>query len=308
MKYLDKAGVQRLWQAVTTRIDASPSGGGAMASWFDLNNVADSYDCGGEADIAAFLNATLNTAVRQQMYHLATLKPLTVTVGAYEWSDRDASYTRRAAADVHINFPDGSRLTAPGVTFTRADYSGLLLVRLGTPTSCIDTGLTQDYSYEFRVQGCVPSSNQGVLVGAFTSTTDRTELRLLGSSNKAQHMWYANNVIDSAVSKINYRNLFFYTQNGDGITFAQGATTYNQTYANTQKSGAGAAKICLLNNSDGGNYGYGHLASAEIRDGAGTVLRHFEPRYVEGELVMVDTANGNQIYRPNTGGLVEATA
>ena len=97
-----------------------------------------------------------------------------------------------------------------------------------------------------------------------------------------------------------------YVQNRDGVTFTQGETTYEYPWAGTQ-SGGGNAAIWLLNDAVNSTYGNGVLAEAEILDENGVTLRHFKPWRLNNEVVLVDVANGNQVYRPSAGALVEVT-
>lgn len=282
-----------------------PGGGPSLASWHELVGIEDGYDMETATDIEEFLAGRLNLNPSSGLYSVVRHKPLTLSVGPYAWSEPDAYHLRTADADVGVVFPDGSRLTKP-VRFTTFDTSGILLLK-GEGGAYIDTGLTLDYSYEFRAEGCAPPDKAGVLIGAYTANTERTTLRVLGASNKAQCMWPGNQEAASTTSGINYRVPFSYAQNATGTTFRQGAKIYTRDYAGTAE-GLGSAPILLFNEQHPGNYGNGMLAWAEIRDGGGNVLRRFEPRNVEGEWVMADTANGGQIYRPAVGRLVEVTA
>lgn len=278
-----------------------------LASWHTLSGIAASYNTGTETDIAAYLTGQLNlSGTSPYSGGVVQIKPLALTVGDYTWTEPDSGYIRRATADVSICFPDGSRLTRPGVVFTCYDDSGVVLVRGETGAEYIDTGLIMDYGYEFRAEGCATLGNQAVLLGAFASTSERTTLRLLGASNKVQHMWPGLVEATSAASGIDCRRLFSYVQNSTGATLTQGETTYTVSRSGTS-SGTGTAKILLFNESVGGSYGHGILSWAEIRDNTGNVLRHFEPRKLGDEWVLVDTAHDNQVYRPTSGTLIEVT-
>ena len=309
MKYLDKAGLQRLWAAIQAR------GGASMASWHELM-LADSYDTGASAwgedpDLGAWLTSALGLA-SGEIYSVARPKGLVVTVGEHTWTTPDADHTRTTTADVTVTFPDGSSLTKAGVTFsnyTRPNARAAAACLAGTPSGDvrsnmgIDTGLTLDYGYEFRVTGYTPGTYSSALLGALVNTSTRTTFRLLGGSNYAQHMWPSNKELRG--TGINFRAMCSYVQNKDGATITQGETVYEYPSAGTQ-SGTNDAKIILFNETlgEGQNYN-GVLVEAEIRDGAGNVLRHFEPWWIDGELVIIDTANSNQIYRPVSGGLAE---
>lgn len=286
------------------RLAAPPA---PLAAWHTISGIAASYDTGTEPDIAAYLTGQLNlSGVSPYSGGVVQIKPLTITVGDYTWTEPDSGYIRRAIADVSVRFPDGSCLTRHGVVFSRYDDSGVVLVRGETGAEYIDTGLTMNYGYEFRAEGCAILGNQAVLLGAFASTSERTTLRLLGAGNKVQHMWPGLGEATSAASGIDFRRLFAYVQNSTGATLTQGETTYTVSRSGTS-SGTGTAKILLFNEAAGGSYGHGILSWAEIRDNNGNVLRHFEPRKFGDEWVLVDTAHDNQVYRPASGKLIEVT-
>lgn len=178
---------------------------------------------------------------------------------------------------------------------------------LETKTAYIDTGLTMDYGYRFRAVGRVPEGSMGVLLGAYTSNSERTSMRLMGGGNMFQHMWPGLTQITYADTGLTPRELFEYTQDKDGVTIIQNGQTVTRTVAGTQ-SGTGAAAIHLLQESGGTTRGYGILCEAQIWDAGGNLLRDFRPWFLNGEIVIVDEAHDNQVYRPSEGGLIEVTA
>lgn len=178
---------------------------------------------------------------------------------------------------------------------------------LETKSAYIDTGLTQDYSYKFRAVGRTPEGLASVLLGAYTANDDRTTMRLMGGGNSFQHMWPGLTQITFDNTGLTPREIFEYTQDKDGVIITQNGQTHTATVAGTQ-SGVGAAAIHLLQESGGTSRGNGILREAQIWDANGTLLRDFRPWYLDGEIVIVDVANGNQIYRPSSGGLLEVEA
>ena len=178
---------------------------------------------------------------------------------------------------------------------------------LETTSAHIDTGLTMDYGYKFRAVGRTPEGLASVLLGAYTSNSERTTLRMMGGGNAIQHMWPGNTQLAYADTGITPREIFEYVQDKDGVTITQGELTHTATVAGTQ-SGTGAAAIHLLQESNDTTRGNGILREAQIWDADGALLRDFHPWYLNGEVVMLDEANDNQIYRPSAGGLVEVTA
>lgn len=172
-------------------------------------------------------------------------------------------------------------------------------------SAAVDTGLTMDYSYRFRAVGWTPEGRGSVLLGAFTSTSERTTMRLLGGGNNIQHMWPGNTQMGFSSTGITPRALLEYTQDARGVTLVQGDLIHTVTVAGTQ-TGTGEAQICLLNEKIGGSQGFGVFCEAQIWDGDGVLLRDFHPHYLDGEIVIVDETD-NTIYRPSAGSLVEVS-
>lgn len=214
--------------------------------------------------------------------------------GSYQWSELQPDDHYYAEVPVRILFPDDSELTKT-VLFIRSESIG---VKLSSQSNYIDTGLTLDYSYEFEARGYA-LNGQAVLVDAFANTSNRTTLRILGTSNKIQFMWPANNEYTYSDTGIDFTKPFTYIQKYNSLTLTQDATTYTANIGNSKSSGTGSGPIRILNSAAGG-FGYGVLYYAIIRDSNGNVLRHFKPQYIENnELVLVDIANDNTVYRPN---------
>lgn len=301
MKFLDYSGVQRLWAAMRDRT--------AEAAKYQLT-VAREYDMGAQTDIAAYV-AGWSSKAALVYGGIATTKPAIVTVSDYAWTGPTADIRQTATADVTVTFHDGSSLTAQGVRFI-TDYSApgrVYAARLADGAGPIDTGLTMDYSYRFTVSGYAPEGKAGVLVGAYTSNAERTTLRILGGANKIQAMWPANREYQggSQDGDIDFRRMFYYRQDGSEIYVRQGGLDAGGNNSNWLTTGTGAAKIYLFDESEAGTYRYGILHEARIYDGAGNILRYFQPVKQNNEIVIVDIANGNQVYRPTVGTLKEVT-
>lgn len=287
---------------IVTIASAGPPGGG-LASWHELA-LADEYDTGEspegtEPDLTAFMAATLTAPLWYGADWLRPKAPV-ITVGPHTWSgDR----LRRTTAEVTVTFADGSTLTRTAAFVNHINSDGpLFAVRLEDATAHVDTGLTMNFGYTFRARGRTPIGRQAALVSAYTSTSARTTLRLLGGGNYFQHQWPNNREVRD--SGIDARAMLSYVQNRNGVTLTQGETVYEYSWAGTQ-SGTGDAAIRLLNDASNNTYGNGVLAEAEILDENGVTLRHFKPWMLNEEVVLVDVANGNQVYRPSAGALVE---
>lgn len=300
MKFLDYSGVQRLWAAMKDHT--------AEAAKYQPN-VAREYDMGAQTDIAAYVAGWSKAA---PVYGgIATTKPAIVTVSDYAWTGPTADYRQTATADVIVTFPDGSSLTARGVRFI-SDYSApgrVYAARLADGAGPIDTGLTMDYSYTFAAAGCVPEGLTGVLLGAYTSNSERTTLRILGGSNKVQAMWPGVYEIQSTGlnTGLNVREMFSYRLGGGSVEVTQPERFSGEhNDSNWQTIGAGSEKIYLFNESESGTFRNGILREARIYDKDGNVLRFFQPVMLDGgEIVIVDVANNYQVYRPTVGTLEE---
>ena len=299
MKFLDYSGVQRLWAAMKDHT--------AEAAKYQPT-VASEYDMGAQTDIAAYV---AGWGEANSIYPIAKAKPATVTVGDYTWAGPTADIRQTATADVTITFYDGSSLTAQGVRFI-TDYSPpgrVYAARLADGAGPIDTGLTMDYSYRFTASGYAPEGKAGVLVGAYTSNAERTTLRILGGANKIQAMWPANREYQGGSwdGDIDFRRMFYYSQDGSYVHMRQGGFDTGEDSINWLATGTGAAKIYLFDESEAGTFRHGILHEARIYDGAGNILRYFQPVKQNNEIVIVDIANGNQVYRPTVGTLEEVT-
>ena len=295
-KFLAKTSSGYEWR------DAS-GGGSATSSIANLFEVSlpDYIFINGATDVQKYLNDNYSSPLL--LYQAASLKPLSFVCGSYQWGDLQSDGIYYAEVPVHVVFPDNSELTKT-VLFGRSDeYLG---VKLSSAASYIDTGLTLDYSYEFEARGNTQSNSQAVLIDCFGSLNVRTTLRILGSLNKVQFMWPNNNEYTYSSTGIDFTKPFTYIQKYNSLILTQGQTTDREIITDSKSSGTGNVKILLLNStSNSYSYGNGVLYNAIIRDSNGNVLRHFKPQYIENnELVLVDVANDNTVYRPNTGTLL----
>lgn len=272
----------------------------SIANLFELN-LPDSIYINRAIDVQQYLNDNYSSPLAN-LYQYASLKPLRFVCDEYHWGELQPDDHHYAEVTVHVLFPDNSELTKT-ILFSRSD--SIIGVRLSSTGAYIDTGLTLDFSYEFEARGYVLNS-QAVLIDAFASTSARTALRILGSSNKVQFMWPNNNEYTYATTGIDFSRLFTYIQKYNSLTLTQDATTYTASISNSTASGTDSAKVLLLNSSANSfSYGNGVIYYAIIRDSNGNVLRHFKPQYTEdNELVLVDVAHDNTVYRPSWGELL----
>lgn len=310
---LDYAGVQRLWSKIKSYVDGKAD----LASWHVLE-LADTYNTGGTDNIEAYLRNTLPLAsMKYYGSDMIKLKPLDVQVGAYTWATGSDPNTDEATADVSIVFPDGSMLSKQNVHFVRPNrVNGRVYAARPEGKAYVDTGLTMDYSYEFEVEGYVNAGNgqQAVLMGALSNNSHRTTLRVFGGSNKIQVCWPSMNEVTSSSAGIDFTSMFKYdikpnlnTGRIDVGIHKESNGDYSTDF-DLEVTGASDASILLFNETPDADYSRGILREAIIRDSNGNTLRQFQPWYLDGEIVMVDVANNNQVYRPAKGVLVEVTA
>lgn len=268
----------------------------SMANLFELN-LPDSIYIKSEVDVQQYLNDNFSSPL-VNLYQYVSLKPLRFVCDSYQWGELQSDGHYYAEVPVRVLFPDNSELTKT-ILFSRSEYA--LGVKLSATFGRIDTGLSLDYSYEFEARGYT-LNGQAVLVDAFIDTSRRTTLRILGKSNKIQFMWPNLNEITYSDTGIDFTKPFTYIQKSNSLILKQDSITYTANIDNSSSSGMDSAGIYLLNSADNSNFGNGVLYYAIIRDSNGNVLRHFKPQYIENnELVLVDVANDNTVYRPNRG-------
>lgn len=288
-----------------------PIGGGGgptptgckLSDVLNINFDAD-YDTGRYMDIQEFLNDTLPLEPILDEAGFISLKPLTVTVGDYQWSEPDEYGVIRTSADVTVRFPDGSTVTQTLNFYRLAE--GKLPVKLSNVSSYINTGLNMDYSYTFEGECYVSPNTQGVLIDSFIETGSRTSLRMLGSSRKFQHMWTSNKEFTN--TGIDFNKPFNLKVSAENLEIRQGNVVFTTVITGSRTSGTAINPITLMNSSSDYTFGNTIMLNAKIKDSNGTVLRDFVAEYINNELVIVDKANNDTIYRPVAGGLVDMSS
>lgn len=172
----------------------------------------------------------------------------------------------------------------------------------------IDTGLTLDGSYTFEATGYTLEGKQSVLVGAFTSTSLRTTLRMLGVKHSLQASWPYNNEMGYDLTGISCREMFTYRISASSLYLQQGNLIFAKSLDKSSNTQQSSAPILLFNETPNGDFNNGVLSEAKIWDSRNALLRHFQAyRLYEGnEYVMVDRANNDKIYRPVKGSFTEA--
>lgn len=295
-----------------------------MASWF-APNFQNEYYLGDDTDIAAFASSNFGKP-SSSLWNTVRALPLDVTVGPYQWDGPNNDGRGQALVNVSLTFPDGSVLTKENVKFTN-NYSvenRVYAVRLGEGATFVDTGLTLNFGYCFEATGYIEEGIQGTLIGAYSSNSLRTTIRILGGANKAQLCWPnitelpAANIGCDGDPTFSYRRMCKivvsgrYARGKSYNWFIEGRGEVGQycgdvgTNANWQGSGTDSAKIYLLNEQPNNTYRNAILREAKIYDGSDILIRQFQGANINGEIVIVDAVTGN-IYRPDAGTLVEVT-
>ena len=272
------------------------AGGGGVAALFDYA-TNDPIDMQGAQDIAAFMSGYLNLPGMATPVGTSNLgyKVPTVSIGAYTWTEPDAEGNKTATADVTIAFADGSTLTKTLNFKTGQSYR--VYAARSTDGAYIDTGLTLNYAYKFRATGFLPGTNMGVFIGSLSSNTARTTARLLGSSQKLQHMWPGNTEytaaqIGGAIAfslgeefAVQYSATEFLVWNESGVRYI--ATVSGKTETGTEN-----VPILLFDETVGGSYKNAVIRNARIYDENGYEVRNYWPMMLNNEIVYVDTTIG----------------
>ena len=291
---------------------------------------------GQESDPLDVVNAdlNLNSFPTQVGSSQIWYKQPTAEVGPIAWSGVVDDYNSESGtANVGVIFADGSKIVQQA-RFTRFLPGGRIYgVAWDTNNpGYIDTGLTLNYGYRFKARGYTKAGGMmGVLIGAFSSTTERTQARQLGSSNKFQVQWAAGSDVMQETSGIDVNKEFEYTLGANYFNVKQGAVEYTQTTFSSHKTSGtnSGVPILLLNESKTGtSYVNGIGCEWVIYDtDHTTILRHMIPYHLANdEIVILDVngltkeniddiiANGDssafasRIHRPGAGTLVEVDA
>lgn len=310
---------------------------GNMASMFELEMSV--YDLGRNwetADAAAIVANDLNLpgfAVPVGTSKVKWIAP-TVEVGTITWSDNVDQYNKEpGTATVTVTFSDGSKIIREA-TFSRSLPGGRIygVAWADGDPGYIDTGLTLNYGYRFKARGLTKAGGvMGVLMGCFYSTSQRTQVRQLGGSNKFQVQWASGSDVTRETSGVDVNKEFEYTVGANYFNVKQGDIDYTQTdFYNHITSGTDTTvPILLLNETmSGTNYVNGIGCEWVIYDtDHTTVLKHFVPYHLaDDEIVILDihglteaditdiinnadaATYGDRIYRPGAGTLIEVDA
>lgn len=301
-----------------------------MSSMYMDDGKALTYYVDEGEEVQTYLDRTLNAQGGSSIYPGLAAKTVTYTTSEYTWTGTpDNDGNEQTTPDVlKVTFPDYSTVEKRNVTFKR-HYSvpnRVYAASLGNGARYVDTGLTMNYRYTFVATCRAPEGQQGVPVGAFASTSERTTIRVLGGSDKMNLCW-SNLVERTAASigcdtigtgtfsfrrmctivasgqngpnSIDYR-ISGWTENNEEC----GASDWSITMSN--QPGENFPSIYLFNEQPTDNYRYIVLREVMIYDENYTLIRMYQPANVNGEIVIVEALTGD-ILRPNAGTLIEVT-
>ena len=315
-------------KAVKAYVDENSGGSEAFASMFDIGMPGEFYvQDADETSVQNAIRAAINTAGFAVAIGTSNIKwqEPQVIVPPIEWSPTvDDNYDFTAEVDIRVQFGNAGSISKT-ITVKRPGEGKLYAVR-SENNAYIDTGIAGDYSYTFRAKGHTRSTNQCVFIDAFVSTSARTTLRVLGSSNKLQHMWSANReVTSSSVGGMDFKKMFEVEYGANKLKLTQNGQTYTPSITGHTTSGTVGTNIRLMGSSTSG-FNNCVVAWLEIVDSNGNVLGHWAPYKIRNdEIVMINTngltaqeiydivQNGDNsawsyaIFRPETGYLVEVT-
>ena len=162
----------------------------------------------------------------------------------------------------------------------------------------LDTGLTMDGSITITAKTALFEAGQGVIVGAYSSTTARTVAKFLGSGGKIQSQWAANKEITD-LNGLDMLQPFEFTQDKDGFTATQGGVTLSTT--NSGYSGSDTnVPIYLFNQTETGEFNRCILFSVTVGGVTFTPARKTENGVDSGLVIL---KNGVEL--PLNGGSLE---
>lgn len=334
--------------AVSNIQTSSPQGGSA-ASLYELNFAeifpADTDGFNIRITEDAVLEDVISGVLRLDEFDIITggtcalmrKKPI-LEVEINGWNDAldtqkfPSEFYKTTIANIKVKFGDESYLSDFVSVCKFLGKGRRVFAAKASDGAYIDTGLKMNGTYTFAATGWTRQNNQSVLIGAYETNTSRTTLRILGSSNKLQTMWSANQEYSNSASRFDFNKEFSYIQKANDLYFTQGEANYTltgTTHTTTQNNEN--IPILLFNETPTAGYNYGVIRRATIRDENMQILQDFLPYEIEDEngnlvVVMIEVSdldnqmlnkimkyginadNGacaDKIYKPVVGSLVE---
>lgn len=219
--------------------------------------------------LVPYIINNLNASIR--------IPTFTINISPYTWVINEENSTEETSVDIQATFADGSVSDKFTVSFSRpynaivylplADNQGVVL----NGAKAIDTGLYLDGNHRFTVKGCLKSAtSQAILVGAYTSNTERTVLKILGQSNKYQMQWANNSDITAFPEGWDLTKPFEYNQDRFNADFSQNGKNifYGHTPSLSSDFYNDNTPLYLFNQTADGIYNNGVLCYAYIYDGS----------------------------------------
>ena len=334
--------------AVSNIQTSSPQGGSA-ASLYELNFAeifpADMDGFNIRITEDAVLEDVISSVLRLDEFDIITggtcalmrKKPV-LEVEIDGWNDAldtqkfPSEFYKTTLANIKVKFGDESCLSDFVSVCKFLGKGRRVFAATASGGAYIDTGLKMNGAYTFAATGWTRQNNQSVLIGAYETNTSRTTLRILGSSNKLQTMWSANQEYNNSASQFDFNKEFFYMQKANNLYFTQGEANYTLTgTTHTITQNNENIPILLFNETPTATYNNGVIKRATIRDENMQILQDFLPYEIEDEngnlvVVMIEVSsldnqmlnkimkyginadNGayaDKIYKPVVGSLVE---
>lgn len=296
-----------------------------LASMFEIA-LDDVYNVTSDEEAPIIIANSINVdgfAVPIGNSGIAYAKP-TIQIPQLTWSDTvDDNYDFTASGVVKVWFGQAGAISKT-VTFKKPGPGKVLAVSLSNKNSSIDTGIAADYSYTLHAKGHAIDGGTGVIIGGFNSTTARTGMRILPTSNKFQMQWPNNVEATNAQTGIQTASLFEYWQKAGSTRFVQSNIDVTSTTAGNTDNGNPGTNLYLFGDDAASSRGYAVIYFAEVLQGD-TQIAYFAPYKLAGtdEIVILNTSgltaqqiydiveNGDssayasRILRPRSGVLVE---
>lgn len=296
-----------------------------LASMFEIG-LEDVYHVTDESAAPTIIANSINVdgfAVPIGTSGVKWAKPV-VQIPPINWStDVDDNYDLTASGVVKVWFGQAGAISKT-VTFKKPGPGKVLAVSLSNKNSSIDTGIAADYSYTLHAKGHAIDGGTGVIIGGFSSTTERTGMRILPTSNKFQMQWPNNVEATNAKTGIQTAALFEYWQKAGSTRFVQGSLDVTSTTSGNTDNGSPGTNLFLFGDDASSSRAYAVIYFAEVLQGD-TQIAYFAPYKLMGtdEIVMLNTSgltaqqiydiveNGDsstyasRILRPRAGVLVE---
>ena len=264
-------------------------------------------------DIEDFILKQYKLSSDESFWGIVRPMQLELEIGDYTWSEFDETGHKYAEAEVIVTFPDGSAISKD-VLFKRPNHN--MFVKPNSTEGYIYTGLTLDYSYEFEISCYLDidplhTGDFYIIGSGGSSRLTSLSVHVYSSYDEFLCFWGPNTYTRISLTNLSQNGIditkqFRVVVNCNTLTFYQGETTFPISLFASTSSGVESYPIVLFNwklqSSPAVPRSY--VEYIIIRDSNGNELRHFVPEIIDHEVVIVDTANNRNIYKPNKGELI----